>query len=95
MLFSLCTLFITIIYTVNIVKASLPLIQVDPKTQQFVDEYGRVRIFHGVNVVYKVPPYIPQLTGFTPQDSLSDIDLTNLRKWGFNVVRFYVSWMGV
>lgn len=26
--------------------------QVDPLTGHFIDEFGRVRIFHGVNVVY-------------------------------------------
>ena len=28
--------------------------QVDPTTQFFVDPAGYVRLFHGVNVVYKV-----------------------------------------
>ena len=28
-------------------------LKVDPSTSQFNDQYGRVRIFHGVNVVYK------------------------------------------
>jgi len=73
----------------------LSSIQVDPNTQQFIDEYGRVRIFHGVNVVYKLPPFLPNLTDFDPQNSLTDVDLNNLQQWGFNVIRFYTSWMGV
>lgn len=36
-----------------------PLITVDPATRQIKDQYGRSVIFHGVNVVYKIPPYIP------------------------------------
>ena len=75
--------------------SQLSPIQVDPDTQHFIDEYGRVRIFHGVNVVYKIPPYLPNLTTFDPQNSLNDEDLSNLHHWGFNVVRFYASWMGV
>jgi hypothetical protein len=36
-----------------------------------VDELGRVRIFHGVNVVVKSPPYLPPTTPeFNPFDSL-------------------------
>lgn len=76
-------------------QSYLPRIQVDPDSQHFIDEYGRVRIFHGVNVVYKVPPFLPNLTDFDPQNSLTDFDLNNLHQWGFNVVRFYTSWMGV
>jgi endoglycosylceramidase len=73
----------------------LSRIQVDPNSQHFVDEYGRVRIFHGVNVVYKLPPFLPNLTDFDPQNSLTEDDLNNLHKWGFNVIRFYTAWMGV
>ncbi|CAF4625970.1 unnamed protein product [Rotaria sp. Silwood1] len=75
--------------------SELSRIKVDLNTQHFIDEYGRVRIFHGVNVVYKVPPYLPDLTHFDPQNSLTDDDLNNLHQWGFNVIRFYTSWMGV
>jgi endoglycosylceramidase len=75
--------------------SQLSRIQVDPNSQQFIDEYGRVRIFHGVNVVYKIPPYLPDLTNFDPQNSLTNDDLNNLHQWGFNVIRFYTSWMGV
>ena len=76
-------------------QCELSRIRVDPNTQLFVDEYGRIRLFHGVNVVYKVPPYLPNLTDFDPQNSLTDDDLTHLHQWGFNVIRFYTSWMGV
>lgn len=92
------TLFkISICLIVSIVHCSsvLPSIQIDPDSQHFIDEFGRVRIFHGVNVVYKQPPFLPNLTNFDPQNSLTDFDLDNLQKWGFNVIRLYTSWMGV
>jgi endoglycosylceramidase len=88
-------LFLVLICFIGKSENQLSRIQVDPDTQQFLDEYGRVRIFHGVNVVYKVPPYIPNLTTFDPQNSLTEYDLNNLHQWGFNVIRFYTSWMGV
>ena len=77
-----------LIYFIVKIHSELSRIQVDPNTQQFIDEYGRVRIFHGVNVVYKVPPYIPDLIKFDPQNSLTEYDLNNLSEWGFNVISF-------
>eukprot|EP01096_Ripella_sp_DP13-Kostka_P014216 TRINITY_DN634_c0_g1_i4.p1 TRINITY_DN634_c0_g1~~TRINITY_DN634_c0_g1_i4.p1 ORF type:complete len:536 (-),score=168.48 TRINITY_DN634_c0_g1_i4:53-1615(-) len=70
-------------------------IVVNPKTLDFVDSYGRTVLFHGVNVVYKVPPYYPNLEKFSPQLSLTSTDMDNLRDWGFNVVRLGVMWPGV
>jgi endoglycosylceramidase len=87
----LCIVSLVVVHSYS----QLSPIRVDPNTQQFIDEYGRVRIFHGVNVVYKVPPYVPDLINFDPQNSLTENDLNNLHEWGFNVVRFYTSWMGV
>lgn len=55
-------------------------------------------LFHGVNVIYKVAPYIP-LFGpsdeFTPQESLVPFDMDNLIKWGMNHVRLGVMWEAV
>lgn len=84
-----------LLFCTGLSYCQLSRIQVDPDSQHFIDEYGRVRIFHGVNVVYKLPPFLPNLTHFDPQNSLTDDDLTNLQKWGFNVIRFYTAWMGV
>jgi hypothetical protein len=39
-------------------------ISVDPVSQHFVDETGCVRVFHGVNVVYKVPRAVPTYLRF-------------------------------
>ena len=68
---------------------------VDNATHLFRDSTGRVRIFHGVNVVQKVYPYYPSLGDFDPANSLNQQDMENLRSWGFNVVRLGVMWPGV
>ena len=91
----LLSLVVFSLFLFEYIHCQLPSIRVDPTSQHFIDEYGRVRIFHGVNVVYKLPPFLPNLTHFDPQNSLTDDDLTNLHKWGFNVIRFYTAWMGV
>lgn len=65
---------------------------VDPASQMFIDEQGRVRIFHGVNAVYKIDPWYPQLDGFNTNVSLSVQDAELLASWGFNVVRLGVMW---
>ena len=70
-------------------------IQVEPNTQHFVEELGRVRISHGVDVVYKLPPFLPYLTYFDQQKLLTDDNLSNLSKWGFNMIRLYTARMGV
>jgi len=70
------------------------LIQVNPSTQMFVDEHNRTRIFHGVNAVEKVFPFYPVLDRFDSNRSLCQQDFTNLKTWGFNVVRLYLAWPG-
>ena len=52
-------------------------------------------MFHGVNVVYKVDPYIPSEGTFDSQNSLNDEDIANLVKWGQNFVRLGVMWESV
>jgi endoglycosylceramidase len=59
-----------------IASAQQGKISVDPSVRMFVDETGRTVIFHGVNAVYKIPPYIPTITGpWTPNDSLNAQDI--------------------
>ncbi|XXQ34777.1 Glycoside hydrolase family 5 domain-containing protein [Plasmodiophora brassicae] len=60
-----------------------------------VDQFGRQRIFHGLNVVEKVPPYIPRRDAFDSSRSLAAHDIDLLRQWGFNVVRLGVLWAAV
>jgi len=69
--------------------------KINPNTKSFVDQYNRTVIFHGVNAIYKLPPYYPPLlTGFDPNLSLSEIDFQNLNSWGLNFIRLYMSWEG-
>jgi len=70
-------------------------IGVNPATRQFVDDEGRSVIFHGVNVVYKMDPYIPSTGEFDPANSLNDEDIINLKSWGMNFVRLGVMWEAV
>ena len=68
---------------------------IDPSERKFVDALGRQILFHGVNVVYKVDPYIPSVDTFDSQNSLNDEDIANLKKWGQNFVRLGVMWEAV
>uniref|UniRef100_A0A7S2L1Z6 Glycoside hydrolase family 5 domain-containing protein n=1 Tax=Zooxanthella nutricula TaxID=1333877 RepID=A0A7S2L1Z6_9DINO len=73
----------------------LQQVRIDPETGLLRDTYGRTRIFHGVNVVYKKAPWYPPSAAFSPEDSLDNETMDNLRSWGFNVVRLGVMWPGV
>lgn len=53
------------------------------------DEGGRVITLHGVNLVYKYPPYFPAAGGF------GDSDAQVLADNGFNVVRLGFAWSAV
>jgi endoglycosylceramidase len=70
-------------------------VKVDLDTKQLIDDEGRSRIFHGVNVVYKSPPYYPPNGKWSPQYSLDQTDYQFLVKSGFSVVRLFVAWPGV
>ncbi len=50
------------------------------------DSSGRVVIVHGINMVYKRPPYYPAAVGF------SDDDARFLQRIGFDAVRVGVIW---
>jgi endoglycosylceramidase len=50
---------------------------------------GRVAVLHGVNLVYKIPPYDPAVVGF------GDDDAQFLADNGFNVVRLGIDWAAV
>jgi hypothetical protein len=34
--------------------------KISVEDREFIDEFGRQIILHGVNIVYKVDPYLPQ-----------------------------------
>lgn len=67
----------------------------DAKQRIIRDAEGRHVIYHGVNVVYKVAPYIPDEDKFDSQTSLNDKDIQDLKNWGFNLVRLGVMWEAV
>jgi hypothetical protein len=68
--------------------SSLSRIHVDPATGFFVDEFGRIRLFRGINSVIKSDPwYDPKLLNPDRQKQISDL--------GFNVVRLGAMWTGV
>jgi endoglycosylceramidase len=70
-------------------------LRISKDSRLFTDEFGRTMIFHGVNVVYKVAPYIPIEEGFDPYLSLSLEDVKYMKKFGFNIVRFGVLWEAI
>ena len=83
------------------IKNLLPLIflfglclnlKVDTANSLFLDQYGRYRVYHGVNAVYKIFPFHPDLTNFNSNYSLTDHDLYNLKHWGMNAIRLHCSW---
>ena len=65
------------------------------KNRQFTDDLGRHVLFHGVNVIYKIAPFIPSQTEFTPDTSLDDTDINKLHQWGMNFIRLGVTWEAV
>lgn len=74
---------------------SISKLDIDSANRVFVDQDGRQVIMHGVNVVYKMDPYIPSDGAFDTELSLDDEDIANLKKWGFNFVRLGVMWEAV
>ena len=69
---------------------------IDPTNRFILDNYGRYSIFHGGNVVVKLPPYLPTLDKFDYQYSLNTpLDLETMKRLGFNSVRLGVIWEAV
>jgi len=89
---------VAIVYLTTIALAGEIKVSLDRKVkhgQVFVDSTGRTRLFHGVNAVYKIPPYIPTSSGWDTVNSLSEKDAQDLQNWGFNMVRLGVMWPGL
>ena len=69
---------------------------IDSSNNFILDNNGRYSIFHGVNVVVKLPPYLPNLEQFDPYMSLNtQYDLETMKRLGFNMVRLGVMWEAV
>ena len=56
---------------------------------------GRYSIFHGVNVVVKLPPYIPDTENFDPYFSFTNEDIMILKRLGINLVRLGIIWESI
>jgi endoglycosylceramidase len=66
-----------------------PTVPLSHQGRWITDATGRVVILHGVNMVYKVPPYYPAASGF------GDDDAAFLERNGFNTVRLGLIYAGV
>jgi len=86
---------ISLLLSISIVDAVSSKVYIDNQNRVIRDKDGRHTIFHGVNVVYKVAPYIPGVDSFDAQESLSDKDIDDLVSWGMNFVRLGVMWEAV
>ena len=60
------------------------------KGGRLVDGHGRQVVLHGVNVAYKVAPYLPN--GSAERTSFDRADVARLRSWGMNTIRLGVTW---
>ena len=69
--------------------------KINPNDRMFKDENNRSIIFHGVNIVVKLPPYLPTEDKFDPFFSLNSIDIKIMKNFGFNLVRLGVMWESV
>ena len=73
------------------------------KSGSFIDEAGRIRIFHGLNAVYKVAPFYPVFASSNSKACTADTtttmcpeELTQLHdEWGMNALRLGVLWNAV
>jgi endoglycosylceramidase len=70
-------------------------LKIDTTNRVFRDKAGRHLMLHGVNAVYKIAPYVPSVGNFTPDTSLDDRDIQDLKDWGINQVRLGVMWEAV
>jgi hypothetical protein len=51
-------------------------VRVNPATRMIEDLHGRTLLFHGVNAIYKVDPFIPTIDGpFDSDNSMNDEDI--------------------
>jgi len=88
-------LFANLFLFILLIKAS-NFFSIDSSKSFILDNAGRYSIFHGVNVVVKLPPYLPNLDLFDPYMSLNTkYDLDTMKRLGFNIVRLGVMWEAV
>ena len=94
-LISLPRIFLYLLINFNILTTTNQF-SIDPTNRFILDKHGRYSIFHGGNVVVKLPPYLPILDKFDYQYSLNTPhDLEIMKRLGFNSVRLGVIWEAV
>ena len=86
----LCTIILTIISAY-----SQPIEKYVVRNNRILDSYNRECYFHGLNVVYKSPPYLPITDHFDANLSFSIQDMELLNSMGLNIIRLGVEWPGV
>ncbi len=65
-----------------------------PGGPELVDRDGRVVLLHGVDLVYKIPPYEVEVNG-TGRNVLTPAEAQRMAQLGFTVVRLGVIWKGL
>ncbi|CUE72090.1 cellulase-like protein, putative [Bodo saltans] len=70
-------------------------ISVHPETLRLVDEHFREVNFHGMNVVVKQFPWIPDMDHFNVATSFSTKDMETFQELGFNAIRLGTMWAGL
>ena len=88
-------IYLFFILLIFFLQSSFSKVKVNTTSRFLYDEYGRTRFYHGVNAIYKIFPFIPISTGFDKENSLSDEDFANLKKWGMTFIRLYMPWEGI
>lgn len=73
-------------------KTKLP--KITTLNQYFIDDNSSY-VFHGFNVVVKIPPYLPTDGDFDHLMSLNERDIDNMYMSGTNIVRLGVIWEAV
>ncbi|CEM25499.1 unnamed protein product [Vitrella brassicaformis CCMP3155] len=95
----IATLLILAIFSAShpIADASVDWIRLHSQQDRgrYVDAANRTVIFHGVNVVFKEPPWLPPYEPFDAQLSFGRDDIDKLKQWGFNVIRLGAMWPGI
>lgn len=73
---------------VCVIRADKVIFSTSSRDRFIYDQYQRVRVFHGVNLVNKGFPWYPTV--------LLDINnIKEMKSWGFNTIRLGVMWSGV
>ena len=81
--------------TITTLLLSITSYKLDKTKNFFLDSENRYILFHGVNVVVKLPPYIPNTEEFDPYMSFTDYDIEILKKLGINLVRLGIIWESI